>query len=196
MSDTDGSPDITLMLAGIKAGDQHSHSKFINAVYGQLKRIAANQLRAEQHCQSLPASALVNEAYLRMMGGNGSWENRAHFFASAASTMRRILIDRARSRRAQKRQGDLKKVELNEAAFVVTAEGDSYSERLLAVDEALNELSKCDPRKAKLVEMRFFTGMTLEEAAHVLGISSRTAIRDWKFARAWLLGKISGTGAS
>lgn len=190
----DSEPPITRLLAGLKAGDAGCHTEFVNAVYGELKRLAKNQVRGEAAGNSMQASALVNEVYLRMMGREkGTWENRAHFFASAASTMRHILIDRARGRRAQKREGNLHRVDLNDVPHLAMAESDVDAERLLALDAALTELAALDERQARLVEMRFFTGLTFEEAALVLEISSRTAKRDWNMARAWLHAKTTGT---
>ncbi len=187
------SRDLTLLLHGMKAGDEKCESQFIAAVYKELKAIAANQLRGERQGHSLQPSALVNELYIRMMGRDGAgWENRAHFFASAASTMRRILIDRARARRANKRDGALQRVDLDHVPNLVSPAHGDESDRMIALDAALTELAAFDPRQAKLVEMRFFTGLTFEEAASVLGISSRTAKRDWNMARAWLLSRTSG----
>ncbi|MBL8236160.1 MAG: sigma-70 family RNA polymerase sigma factor [Bryobacterales bacterium] len=186
---------ITRLLAGIKTGDVECQSAFVNAVYGELKRIAAQQVRGEPAGNSMQASALVNEAYLKMLGGKqGNWENRAHFFAAACSTMRHILIDRARARRARKRDGGLKRVDLEDMPNLAMAESDLGAERLLALDAALEELAQLDARQARVVELRFFTGLTFEEAAHVLGVSSRTAKRDWDHARAWLHNKTAGTG--
>ena len=192
----DTSRDLTLLLHGMKAGDEKCHSQFVAAVYKELKAIAANQLRGERQGHSLQPSALVNELYIRMMGRDGAgWENRAHFFASAASTMRRILIDRARARRANKRDGALQRVDLDHVPNLVAPARDDESDRMITLDAALTELAALDARQAKLVEMRFFTGLTFEEAAVVLGISSRTAKRDWNMARAWLLSKTSGAAA-
>jgi len=190
----DSETQLTHLLAGMKAGDDECHARFVSAVYIELKRIAANQLRHEPAGNSLQPTALVNELYLRMMGRNqGNWENRAHFFACAASTMRRILIDRARARRSLKRDGNLKRIELDHVPYLAATGPDQEADRLLALDEALNELATVDARQARLVEMRFFTGLTFEEAAHVLGISSRTAKRDWDMARAWLHARTSGS---
>ena len=191
----DSELQITRLLAGMKAGDERCHSAFVTAVYGELKRMAAHQVRGEPAGNSMQASALVNDAYLKMMGGNrGTWENRAHFFAAACSTMRHILIDRARGRRAKKREGNLKRVDLDDMRHLAAADNDLGVERLLSLDAALNELATLDPRQARLVELRFFTGLTFDEAAHVLGISSRTAKRDWNMARAWLHNKTAGAG--
>jgi len=156
--------------------------------------MAVRQVSGEPAGQSMQASALVNEAYLRMMGdGQASWENRVHFFASAASTMRRILIDNARRRRAQKREGNLRRIDLDDAPELAAVDSRGDAARLLALDEALQELAILDERQARLVEMKFFAGLTFEEAAHVLGISSRTAKRDWQMARAWLHAKTVGS---
>jgi len=189
----DSERQLTLLLAGMKAGDERCHAEFVNAVYGELKRMAAYQVQGEPAGNSMQASALVNEVYLKIMGGKrGEWQNRAHFFAAACSTMRHILIDRARARRAKKRDGNLKRVDLDDLPYLAMAEHDAGAEKLLALDAALQEFARLDPRLARLVELRYFTGLTFEEAAHVLGVSSRTAKRDWDKARAWLRNRTMG----
>lgn len=186
--------EITILLAGMRAGNQECHSRFVAAVYSELKQMARTRMRSENAGHSLQPSDLVNEVYVRLIGRDGAdWQNRAHFFSAAASTMRRILIDRARSRKAKKREGDLKRVDFDQIpeAGALDADGD----RLILLDSALEELSKFDPRQAKIVEMRFFAGMTFEEVADVLQLSSRTVKRDWAIARAWLQSKTSALAA-
>lgn len=186
--------EITLLLDQIKQGNRDSQSKFVGAVYGELKKIAAAQMRKENAGHSLQASALVNEAYLRLFGSHEdgpSWENRAHFFAVAASTMRRILIDHARKRRAKKRYGGLERVDLDRVPVL----GDRHdADRLLALDTALTELAGFDPRQAKVVEMHFFAGLTYDAIAKTTGLSSRTVKRDWEMARAWLISRTQAGG--
>jgi RNA polymerase sigma factor (TIGR02999 family) len=182
--------ELTTLLAAARAGDRDCQSRLFEVVYAELRRIAAGQLRGERPDHTLQPTALVHEAYVRLLGrGNIAWENRAHFFSTAAGTMRRILIDHARARRADKREGKLKRVDLDQepAAF-----DDQDAERLLVVDEALNKLAQWDERQARVVELRFFGGLTVEEAAEVLGVSPKTVKRDWAMARAWLQTQLEG----
>ncbi len=171
-------------------------SRLLPLVYDELRKLAAAKIARERPGQTLDATALVHEAYLRLVGGNpqchgtGSPEfaNRGHFFAAAAEAMRRILIDNARRKRRGKRGGDRARLEFEAiSAGAVTPDLD-----LLALDEALNRLATEDPRKASLVRLRFFAGLSLEEAADVLGISRATASRDWTYARAWLFDRLNG----
>ena len=154
-------------------------------LYSELRLLAGHYLRRERPSHTLQPTALVHELYLRLFGASErlAWQNRAHFFAVAAQTLRRILVDHARAHRAEKRGGEHVKVSLT------SAEGwaQSRDEDLLAVDEALQELAKLQPRAGQVVELRFFAGLTEEEIAEVLGVSAITVKRDWKFARAWLL---------
>lgn len=181
-------PDISALLARARAGDRRSESRLFDAVYGELRRLAAAQLRNERADHTLQPSALVHEAYLRLVGRSElRLENRAHFFTVAAGTMRRILIDHARARHARKRQGALKRVDLDLAVVE-----DRNAERLLVVDGALRKLADWDPRQAQVVELRFFGGLTVEETATALGISAKTVKRDWSLARAWLQTQIEG----
>jgi RNA polymerase sigma factor (TIGR02999 family) len=182
--------EITTLLAAARAGDRDCQSRLFEAVYGELRRIAAAQLRGERRDHTLQPTALVHEAYIRLLGrGDVPWENRAHFFSTAAGTMRRILIDHARTRKADKRDGKLKRVDLDEtpAAFV-----EEDADRLLAVDEALGRLAQWDERQARVVELRFFGGLTVEETADVLAVSVKTVKRDWAMARAWLQTQLEG----
>jgi len=153
-------------------------------VYAELRNLAAHQMAREASCQTLQPTALVHEAWLRLgADAQPPWQNRAHFFAAAAEAMRRILIERARRRAALKRGRRARRTSLGDVAAPMAAEND---ERLLAVDEALEKLAAVHPRKAELVKLRFFTGLTFEEAASVLGIAVPTAKEWWAYARAWL----------
>lgn len=173
--------DITLLLTACRNGDPDAESRLLELVYHQLRDIARYHMRKELPGHSLQPTALVNEAYIRLFGNRIDWQNRAQFFGVAARTMRRILVDHARARRSRKRWGG-KKVELERAALVAH----DRVEDLLALDTALEALAIKDPRQAKIVELRFFAGMTNEEAAACLGVSTRTVARDWDFAQAWL----------
>src|SRR5262249_19121139 len=154
-------------------------------VYDELRKLAAQKLAQEKHGQTLQATALVHEAYLRLVGGqsgSAGWDNRGHFFAAAAEAMRRILVENVRRKRSLKRGGDRLGLDLEE----VLPAAPEPREDLLALDEALNKLAAKDPIKAQLVQLRYFAGLTVDEAAHALGISSTTAERYWAYARAWL----------
>jgi len=176
--------ELSILLAAAAAGDRASESRLFNVVYAELKRMAAAQLRHERRDHTLQPSALVHEAYIRLLGNSPvQWANRAHFFATAAGTMRRVLIDHARARRARKRDGALKRVELDDEADAVAVHD---VEGLLLIDSALDKLAEWEPRQARVVELRFFGGLSVEEAADVLQVSSKTVKRDWTMARAWL----------
>jgi RNA polymerase sigma-70 factor (ECF subfamily) len=172
---------VTVLLNAASAGDGEAPEKVLELVYDDLRRLASAYLKNESNAQTLQATALVHEAYLRLVDWqNVSWQNRAHFFAVAAQVMRRILIDHARAKHAQKRDFG-QKIALDEAvSFSVEKEFD-----LLALDEALMSLEKVDARQARIVELRFFGGLSLAETAHVLGISETTIKREWTFAKAW-----------
>jgi RNA polymerase sigma factor (TIGR02999 family) len=181
--------EVSRILEAAATGDPAAASQLLPLVYDELRRLAAGQLAREAQGQSLQPTALVHEAYLRLVGDPGeprSFKDRAHFLAAAAVAMRRILIDNARRKRAQKRGGGLQR-QLLEA--VAAPEPD---EELLAVDEALTKLATQDPIKARLVELRYFAGLTGDQAAEVLGISPTTADRHWAYARAWLRAEIRG----
>lgn len=177
------SQDVTRLLSALTRGDEGAAAKLIPAVYDELRRLAASYMRRERPDHTLQATALVHEAYLKLVEQRSvNWQSRAHFFGVAAQLMRRILIDHARGHLRQKRGGEQRKVALDEA--VVCSE--QQSEELLAVDEALQRLAKLDARQARVVELRFFGGLSVEEAAEVLGISPKTVKRDWSVAKAWL----------
>jgi RNA polymerase sigma factor (TIGR02999 family) len=179
-------PDVTRLLEAAAAGDRRAADDLLPVVYDELRKLAAARLAAEKPGQTLQPTALVHEAYLRLIGTSGpratGWDSRSHFFAVAAAAMREILVDRARTRLSRKRGGDRGRADLDLEQLPAPERSDD----VLAVDEALIRLAAKDARKAKLVELRYFAGMTTDEAAAVLGISPATADRDWTFARAWL----------
>ncbi len=183
------SQKITQLLHNVRAGNKEAESLLIEAVYPQLRRIAGRCIRGERPGHTLQATALVHEAYLQLVGQTDKeWQNRVHFFAVASQLMRRILVDYARQKRAGKRDGARRRVELTEALAL----SEDRLDEILAIDEALNRLEQWDARQCRVVEMRFFSGLTEEEAAEVLGIASRTVKRDWNLAKAWLHGELNG----
>lgn len=175
--------DVTQLLVNWSNGDQAALDALLPIVNDELRRLARSYLRRENPGHTLQPTALVNEAYLRLIGQqNVQWQNRAHFFGIAAQLMRRILIDHARNYQYQKRGGGALRVSLDEAAAVTEAQ----TAELLAVDEALEKLTAMDARKGRIVELRFFGGLNLDETAAVLNISSPTVQREWRAAKAWL----------
>lgn len=180
--------EVTRLLQAWGSGDREALQQLIPLVYNELHRLAHHYMAAEQSAQTLQTTALVHEAYLRLVDvKNVDWQNRAHFYGICARSMRRILIDLARSRNYQKRGGHFPHIELDEAATVSAVVGSE----LLAVDEALKQLASVDARKSAVVELRFFGGLTVEETAAALGVSVETVMRDWKLAKAWLLRELS-----
>jgi RNA polymerase sigma factor (TIGR02999 family) len=180
--------DITRLLQAWSSGDETALEQLMPLVYNELHRLAHRYMAAEQPDQTLQTTALVHEVYLRLVDvDNVDWQNRAHFYGLCARLMRRILIDFARSRNYQKRGGQIPHIELEEAATVSAVVGSE----LLAVDEALKQLAKVDPRKSEVIELRFFGGLTVEETAAALHVSKETVMRDWKLAKAWLLRELS-----
>ena len=182
--------DVTRILNAIEQGDAGAADDLLPLVYEELRLLAAQKLSRERPGQTLQATALVHEAYLRLVGiEDRGWDNKGHYFKAAAEAMRRILIENARRKRTTKHGGDRKKIDLNEAVLVV---GDRVpSETLIALDEALEKLSKKDKMKADVVRLRYFAGLTSEQAAEILKISPTTAKRYWIYSRAWLLREIS-----
>ena len=175
--------DFTRLLSAIDAGDSKAADQLLPLVYEELRKLAAAKMAQEQPGQTLQPTALVHEAWLRLSGGeNVRFDGRGHFFAAAAEAMRRILIDRARQKRSLRRGAGAKRVDLNELEVAVAADDDT----LLAVDEALEKLAKEDSDSWQFIKLRFFAGLTNDEAARALGIPERTAWRHWGFARAWL----------
>jgi RNA polymerase sigma factor (TIGR02999 family) len=187
--------DVTRILEAIEGGDARAAGQLLPAVYEELRRLAARQLAQERPGQTLQPTALVHEAYLRLVGSGGrnpaGWQGRAHFFAAAAEAMRRILIDNARRKAAERHGGQRKRVELTDVADAQLVT-EPLSEDVLALDKALGKLAAEDPAKADLVKLRYFAGLTLEQAANTLGLSRATATRHWAYARAWLHQEITG----
>jgi len=181
--------DVTRILSAIEQGNPSAASQLLPLVYDELRKLAAQRMAHEQPGQTLQPTALVHEAYLRLVGDEPRkpWDGRGHFFAAAAEAMRRILVDRARDRHRQKRGGGRPRVRINLDALV----HDPPDEDLLAVDEALQALAREDAAGAELVRLRAFAGLTLAEAAAVMGIGRRTADRYWAYARAWLCDALS-----
>jgi RNA polymerase sigma factor (TIGR02999 family) len=179
--------EVTRILSALERGEAQAAEELLPLVYDELRRLAQWQMSCEAPGQTLQATALVHEAWLWLVGnGDSSWDNRRHFFAAAAEAMRRILIDIARRKQAARHGGGLHRTELDDLQLAA----DTPDEELLAVHEALDALANHDARKAELVKLRYFVGLTLEEAASVLGLSERTAKRDWAYARAWLFREI------
>lgn len=176
--------DITEMLRDWQNGNRDALDRLMPLVHAELHRQAANYLRRERAHHTLQATALINEAYLRLIDQrNVEWQNRAHFYGIAAQAMRRILVDYARSKQREKRGGEYVRTELDEATML-EAEGQSID--LIALDEALNKLGRMDDQKAKIVELRYFSGLSVEETAEVLKLSTKTIERNWTMAKAWL----------
>jgi RNA polymerase sigma factor (TIGR02999 family) len=183
--------EVTRILSAIERGDPHVAEDLLPLVYDELRQLAAQKLASEKPGQTLQATALVHEAYLRLVDVEKAqhWDSRGHFFAAAAEAMRRILIDQARRKQSHKRGGSLQRVELNAGARLA-APDDQPAEDLLALDEALRQFEAEDPLKARLVKLRYFAGLSLADAAAALGISVATAKRHWLYARSWLYGQI------
>jgi len=187
--------DVTQILNAIEQGDARAAEQLLPLVYAELRKLAAQKMAQEAPGQTLQATALVHEAYLRLVGAElqAPWNSRGHFFAAAAEAMRRILINRARDKKCGKRGGGWKRIDLDRLAAV----DDAADDDLLAIDEALEKLAAENPSCAELVNLRFFAGLTLEQAASSLGLARRTADRYWAYARAWLyefLSKAQGAG--
>jgi RNA polymerase sigma factor (TIGR02999 family) len=185
--------DVTGILSAIEQGDPHAAEELLPLVYDELRKLAARWLAQEKPGQTLQATALVHEAYLRLVGAHfdpdaqaqARWDSRGHFFAAAAEAMRRILVDSARRKGRPKHGGDRQRVDLDEAVAITDPPQD-----LAALDQALTKLAREEPRKAELVKLRFFAGLTIPEAAKILGISTATAERYWSYARVWLYAEL------
>lgn len=179
--------DVTRILNAIERGDKRVADQLLPLVYEELRLLAAQKLSQEPPGQTLQATALVHEAYLRLVGAEAQdWKSRGHFFKAAAEAMRRILVENARRKKSAKYGGGQVRVDLDGAAAIAQEKSDE----LIALDEALLKLAAQDPTKADLVKLRFFAGLSIDQAAEVLGISRATAIRHWSFARAWLFDQI------
>ena len=182
--------EITILLGRLTQGSQEAEAELIPLVYQELRRIAGYYMRGERVSHTLQPTALVNEAYLRLVDQTRvDWRNRAHFFGVAAQLMRRILVNHALGHVAAKRGGRRARVDLEKPEIGVTP---NQSEEVLAVHEALTRLSKFDPRQERIVEMRYYGGLTVEETAEALGISPRTVKREWVMAKAWLQAELAG----
>jgi RNA polymerase sigma factor (TIGR02999 family) len=193
MSERAASGDVTRLLVQWREGREGALDRLLPFVYGQLRRLAARELRRERPNHTLQPTALINELFMLLVRQRAAnWENRAHFFALAGQLMRRILVDHARSRLAAKRGGGAVTLELNEEdAGIAAAEAPGHPLDVLAVDVALGKLAALDADQARIVELRFFAGLTVEETAEVLARSPRTVKREWRLAKAWLRRELS-----
>ena len=185
------SGDVTSLLVASSKGDQEALNQLLPLVYDELRRLADRYLHRERSDHTLQATALVHEAYLRLIDQRVSWANRAHFFGVAAEMMRRILIDHARSRQAAKRGSGGIKISLDDVLELT----DERAADLIALDDALKALAEFDPQKARVVELRFFGGLSIEETAAVMGVGTATITRQWRLAKAWLYHELSGSDA-
>jgi RNA polymerase sigma factor (TIGR02999 family) len=185
---------VTCISSAIDRDDPHAAEQLLPLVYDELRKLAAAKLAQEKPGQTLQATALVHEAYVRLVDVDKApeWESRGHFFAAAAEAMRRILVDRAREKGSAKRGGKLKRLDIDAVNLATKATPD----QLLAIDDALAKLAREDPSAAKLGELRYFAGLTVDEAGKALGMSTATAYRHWNYARAWLHGELLGTAQS
>ena len=183
-----GMADVTHLLSAAAAGNPKAAAELLPLVYDELRKLAAARMASEAPGHTLQPTALVHEAYLRLVGGGDrpGWDNRGHFFAAAAEAMRRILVDRAREKGAVKRGGGFSKLNIDDVDLVTTVTPDEF----LAIDDALAKLATSDAAAAQLVKFRYFAGLTVQEAGAALGLSSATAYRHWKYARAWLYGEL------
>jgi RNA polymerase sigma factor (TIGR02999 family) len=184
--------DVTRILSAIEQGDPHAAGQLLPLVYDELRQLAAHKLAQEKPGQTLQATALVHEAYLRLVDVKRAqhWSSRGHFFAAAAEAMRRILVDNARRKQSQKRGGDQRRIDLDDLDLAAPEQSDD----LLAIDESLAKLAAAEPQAAELVKLRYFAGLTIPQAADALGISPRSADCLWAYARAWLLRALGGAG--
>lgn len=184
---SESASEVTVLLKAWREGDKQSLDKLIPLVHDELHRLAHHYLRRERPGHTLQTTALVNEAYLRLIDAkNVQWQDRTHFFAISSNLMRRILVDYARSRGSRKRGQNVDKTSIDENYFIPT------DRNILKLDDALNALSDFDPRKAKVVELRFFGGLSVDETAQVLEVSPDTVRRDWRLAKVWLLCELKG----
>jgi RNA polymerase sigma-70 factor, ECF subfamily len=191
--DSSKTAEITRLLRAWRDGDERALERLSPLVYGELRKIAHGYMRHERDGATLQATALVHEAYLRLMdAGTVDWQDRAHFYAVSARMMRRILVDAARSRERIKRGGEAARVDLDEVPDL----GADRGGEIVAVDDALTALAQLDPRKAQVVELRFFGGLSVEETAAVLKISPQSVMRDWRLSRSWLMRELSRSGAT
>jgi len=185
--------DVTRILNAIEQGDAGATEELLPLVYEELRILAAQTMSQEPPGQTLQATALVHEAYLRLVEAKDqNWNSRGHFFKAAAEAMRRILVDNARRKKSLRAGGEHQKIDIDQALLALNLPDERSSDDLLALDEALDKLSKTDPRNAELVKLRYFAGLSLDQVAKIEGVSRRTASRWWTYARAWLHREISG----
>ena len=184
------SSDVTHILSAIERGDAGAAERLLPLVYDELRKLAAQKMAQEAPGQTLQATGLVHEAYIRLVDVEKAqhWDSQGHFFAAAAEAMRRILVERARKKATDRRGGDLRRIDIDAIDITVGAS----PEQLLAIDEAVAALAKLDPAAAGVVKLRYFAGLSVEEAGAALGVSTRTAYRNWNYARAWLQGELLG----
>jgi RNA polymerase sigma-70 factor (ECF subfamily) len=188
--DHPGGEDVTILLAELTKGNKDAASKLIPMVYDELRRLADGYMRRERRDHTLQATALVHEAYLKLVEQRSvDWQSRAHFFGIASQVMRRILVDHARGHLREKRGGEVQVIPIDEAVGFAPEQ----SLEVVKLDEALDRLTKLDPRQARIVELRFFGGLTVEQTAELLGISPKTVKRDWSIAKAWLYSEVRQT---
>ncbi len=184
--------DVTQLLHAMRAGDSKAADNLLPLVYDELHRLARAYMRRERPDHTLQPTALINEAYLKLMHDDVDWSSRAHFIGVAAHVMRRVLVDYARAHKAEHRGGDMQRVEMYDDLAIAPERLDEIAD----VDEALRGLAKINPRQARVVELRYFGGLSIEEAASVLGIAPRSVKRDWALARVWLFQELSGRPAT
>ena len=190
MSQQVAPPDVTSWLAEWRDGDAAALERLVPLVYDELRRIAARQLRGERNNHTLQPTELVHEAFMRLVRQNVTWQNRAHFFGVAAEIMRRLLVDHARRKQAEKRGSGVEAIVLDDQMEWPVGK----DVNIIALDECLTALAAVDPQQSRVVELRFFAGMSVDESAEVLGISASTVKREWRMARAWLLREMQRSG--
>jgi RNA polymerase sigma factor (TIGR02999 family) len=179
--------EVTRLLLNLNEGNREVVDELVPLVYAELRRLASSYLRSERENHTLQPTALVHEAFLKLVEQETAWQNRTHFFAMAANLMRRILVDYARQHKAEKRGGEAEKISLDDAFIFVK----SRPNEMIALDEALEQLAKVDERRSKVVELKFFGGLNHEEIAHILDVHVNTVLRDWNLARAWLKNELT-----
>jgi RNA polymerase sigma-70 factor (ECF subfamily) len=182
--------DVTQLLQAMTSGDPAAADRLLPLVYAELHRLAAAYMRRERQDHTLQPTALINEAYLRLAGEEVNWQNREHFIGVAAHVMRRVLVDYARAHKAEMRGGGLRRVELDEGVAI----SEERSEEVLSLDEALDRLMELNPRQARVVELRYFGGLSVEQIASIVGIAPRSVKRDWALARIWLFKELRVSG--
>jgi RNA polymerase sigma factor (TIGR02999 family) len=184
--------DVTVLLNEMAKGDARAAEKLLPLVYSELHRLAAAYMRRERPDHTLQATALINEAYVRLAGANAQWNSREHFVGMAANVMRHVLVDYARAHKAQHRQGGMQRVEMSEDLAISANKLD----QMVALDEVLSRLERLQPRQAKVVELRYFGGISIEQIAVLLGVSERSVKRDWSLARIWLFRELAAASSA